>query len=192
MDSGSSGVLTGSSSCVKKPFLVFARSSVPFFRGEAGVAGGRARTTWSYSTRQVREEAAEVISGVGPQCPVAGNARIPSRSAFHEDVFLPGPSSKVQARHLLRCGRPGPRGTNALQFHTIGTRCSRISLLWGTRGGQDHGGSCPGKGLELLGTGRDGAEPVQQLLVLSGDCIRNQCGRPGNRRSLPHVRGQYP
>lgn len=34
---------------------------------EAAVAGDRERATWSYSPRQIRKEAAEVISGVGPQ-----------------------------------------------------------------------------------------------------------------------------
>lgn len=48
------------------------RSGLP---REAGAAGGqRVWTTWSYLTRQVRKEAAEVISGVGPFCAAAGSA----------------------------------------------------------------------------------------------------------------------
>jgi len=40
--------------------------SFPDVAEEAAVAGDRERAIWSYSTRQVREEAAEVISGIGP------------------------------------------------------------------------------------------------------------------------------
>jgi len=44
----------------------FGHDSLPKIAAEAAVAGDRERAIWSYSTRQVREEAAEVISGIGP------------------------------------------------------------------------------------------------------------------------------
>jgi hypothetical protein len=40
--------------------------SFPNVVEEVTVAGDRERAVWSYSTRQVRKEAAEVISGIGP------------------------------------------------------------------------------------------------------------------------------